>query len=132
MMVFNDDVFSCEIERDNPMWRWVGSVRLPLAKTELIKKLNARKQRWSSVVRLFHLFQDKLEWWCKTKLYVLPNKLEKLVSDLSELSLTHTIVGINTPKYGIEVALVESMDHTSNIDYEVLKSIAETKSRRLP
>ena len=131
-MVFIDNEPSYAVERDNPMWRWVGSAHLPLAKTELVKKLNARKQRCSSVVRLFHLFQQKSDWWCKNRLYILPNKLDMLVSDLSELSLTHTIVGINTPGYGIEVALVESPDHTSNIDYEVLKEIVGTKSRRLP
>jgi len=130
-MVFANDIPACAIERDNPMWRWVGDARSPLGKDELIKRLNARKQRCSSVVRLFHLFQQKSEWWCKNRLYILPNKLEKLVSDLSELSLTHTIVGVNTPGMGVEVALVESEAHTSNIDYEVLKSIAETKSRRL-
>jgi hypothetical protein len=102
-----------------------------MKRDELLKKLDAKKQRCSSVVRLFYLFQSGVDWFCQNRLYIMPNKMDSLISDLSELSLTHTIVGINIPGMGVEVALVESEDHTSNIDAEVMGAIVETKSRRL-
>ncbi len=117
------------VERDNPMWRWIGSAHLPMKRDELLKKLNAKKQRCSSVVRLCFMFQDGIDWFCHEQLYIMPNKMDILISDLAELSLTHTIVGINIPGMGIEVALVESEDHTSNIDYEVMEAIVATKTR---
>jgi len=117
------------VERDNPMWRWIGSAHLPMKRDELLKKLNAKKQRCSSVVKVFYLFQNGIDWFCQEQLYIMPNKMDRIVSDLSELSLTHTIVGINIPGMGVEVALVESEDHTSNIDAEVMEAIVATKTR---
>jgi hypothetical protein len=130
-MVLIDNEPSYVVERDDPMWRWVGSAHLPMKRDELLKLLNAKKQRCSSVVRLYFLFQNGIDWFCQDQLYIMPNKMDRLISDLSELSLTHTIVGINIPGMGVEVALVESEDHTSNIDAEVMEAIVETKSRRL-
>ena len=81
-------------------------------------------------MRLFFLFQNGIDWFCQNQLYIMPNKMDRLISDLAELSLTHTIVGINIPGMGVEAALVESKDHTSNIDAEVMEAIVETKSRK--
>ena len=129
-MVFVDNEPSYAVERDNPMWRWIGSAHLPMKRNELLKMLNAKKQRCSSVVRLCSLFQNGIDWFCQERLYIMPNKMDRLISDLAELSLTHTIVGINIPGMGIEVAVVESEDHTSNIDAEVMEAIVERKSRK--
>ena len=113
------------------MWLWIGSAHLPLDRQEILRRLNTRKVRCSGLVRVVGLFQIGIDWFCQDRLYVIPNKMDGLVSDLSELSLTHNIVGMNITGAIVEVAFAKSEDHTSNIDAEVLEAIMATKSRRL-
>lgn len=123
-MILIDNEPSYAVERDDPMWLWVGSAHLPMDRKDLLNQLKTRKHRCSSVVKLIFMYQvEGGDWFVDSNLYIMPNKRDKLVSDLSELSLTHTIVGINTPVFGIEVAMVESKDHTSNIDAEVIDAL---------
>lgn len=128
-MISIDNEPSYAVERDDPMWLWVGSAHLPMKRDELFKKLNARKHRCSSVVKLIFMHQVGVDWFADSNLYIMPNKMDRLISDLAELSLTHTIVGVNIPGMGVEAALVESEDHTSNIDAEVMEAIVATKTR---
>ena len=128
-MVFGNDTPACEIKRDNPMWLWIGSAHLPMDRHEILRMLSTRKVRCSSLVRVVGLFQIGIDWFCQDRLYIMPNKLDELVSNLWALSLTHNIVGMNITGAIIEVAFAESEDHTSNIDADVIAAIVATKSR---
>jgi hypothetical protein len=55
--------------------------------------------------------------WQQERTYVaLPDRFDKFLPDLMELSLTHTIIGIR----GEAVFVSQSLDHSTNIDQDVV------------
>ena len=129
-MVSIDNKLSYAVKRGDPMWLWVGSAHLPMDRKDLLHQLRTRKHRCSSIVKFIFMYQVGVGWFATNKLYIMPNEMDDLVSDLASLSLTHNIVGMNTIGSVIKVAFAESEDHTSNIDAEVMEAIVETKSRK--
>lgn len=142
MMVFTGDKPGWYIRREDPIWSWVGSPYVSLEKEKMLSVLGKLKRKCSYVVRIFNLAQDccrdwkdreYFEWFAEDKMYVLPNYLDMFISDLHELSLTHNIVGMattNNYRY-LEMAFVESNDHSSNIDSDILDCIVgKVKGRK--
>ena len=136
MMVFTGDKPGWYIRREDPIWSWIGSPYVSLEKEQMLSVLGKLKRKCSYVVRILNLTQncrsdwrdrEYFEWFAEDKMYVLPNCLDMFVSDLHELSLTHNIVGMSTGsnRRYLEIAFVESCDHSTNIDADVIQSIME-------
>lgn len=113
------------METGDCYWQWIGDPNMPIGNDKTIVCLRDRKCRCSSFIKLYELKRDASgKWLCRDVQYMLPNAQESLVSDMAELSLTHTMVGIVAVKYGVGIALVESGDGTSNIDADFISELA--------
>lgn len=124
-MIFDDNVAWSVMETNDCYWQWVGDPSMPFENDKAIVCLRNGKCRCNSFTRIYELKQDaRGKWLCRSIWYALPNAQESLVSDMAELSLTHTMVGIVTVKYGIGIALVESKDGTTNIDADFISELA--------
>ena len=123
-MVFDDNVKWYVVDKLNGYWEWVENPNVPLDIEKAIDCIqSAKKKRCSGFVRIYELEQMDGKWCARDILYVLPNAKDSLVSDLSELSLTHMMVGVLTMTYGVCIALVESKDGTTNIDADMIDAI---------
>lgn len=124
-MIFDDNVAWSVMETNDCYWQWVGDPNMPFENDKAIVCLRDRKCRCSSFIKLYELKRDaRGKWLCRDVQYMLPNSQESLVSDMAELSLTHTMVGIVAVKYGVGIALVESKDGTTNIDADFISELA--------
>lgn len=99
----------------------------PFSTEQIAKELGGRKRRCSSFVKVYLLSQEKGQMISQDRHYVLPNMRDKLVVDLGALSLTHKVVGVATPKWGLEIGVVESDDGCTNIDAEFIEAVLEDK-----
>ena len=124
-MVFDDNRPWSLMETGDCYWQWVGDPNRPIENDKALVSLRGRKCRCSSFIKLYELKRDASgKWLCRDVQYMLPNAQESLVSDMAELSLTHTMVGIIAVKYGVGIALVESRDGTTNIDADFISELA--------
>ena len=124
-MVFDDNVVRCVLGKHSGFWAWVENPNVPLDIEKAIVCMQGGKKRCSGFVRIYELEQTDGKWLSRDIQYMLPNARDSLVSDLSELSLTHTVVGLKTVSYGVCIALVESKDGTTNIDADVIDAIVQ-------
>jgi hypothetical protein len=99
----------------------------PFSTAKIARKLGGRKRRCSSFVKLYLLGQENGKMIYQNSHYVLPNMRDELVVDLGALSLTHKVVGVATPKWGLEIGVVESDDGCTNIDAEFIGAVLEDK-----
>ena len=120
------EVFKYPLNHDSPIWWWF---KQPLTDEQIAKKLDGRKPRLSSILHMYMVMKENGQWVYQNKMYLLPNKKDALVIDLADLSLTHKILGVAVPSWGIELALIESEDHTSNIDADMIERIVERRER---
>ena len=116
--------FKYPLNHDAPAWRWFVK---PLTNEQIAKVLDRRKPRCSSILHMYMVMKENGYWVYQDKLYLLPNKKDALAVDLADLSLTHRILGVSAPSWGIELALIESEDHTSNIDADMIERIVERR-----
>ena len=129
-MVFDDNIKWYVMDKRNGFWAWVENPNVPLDIEKTIVCLQGgKKKRCSGFVRIYELEQTGGKWFARDIQYMLPNVRDSLVSDLSELSLTHTMVGIMAVSYGVCIALVESKDGTTNIDADVIDAIVKRIGR---
>ena len=123
-MIFDDNRPWSLMETGDCYWQWVGDPNTPVGNDKALVCLRGRTCRCSSFIKLYELKRDASgKWLCRDVQYMLPNAQESLVSDMAELSLTHTIVGIVAVKYGVGIALVESRDGTTNIDADFISEL---------
>ena len=126
---------------NDPMWFWIGNPPKPLGCEKVhelleravpgkIKVSGTRGHKCCRLVRLVNLmYHPSFGWKRQVKLQYLPEDTDQLVADLAELSLTHTIVGVDTLP-GVAIAVMESPNHETNIDGEVIEKIIGRRWRR--
>ena len=131
-MVFTKDIPAHVLYSDNSLYHWVESYFFPMSRNSIKLQLrNAEESgiKLSNFVWLYNLFDDGLEIYYQHFIYTLPNQIDKFVSDLSELSLTHNLIGVRINKHGMNLAVIESLDGTSNIDAELIEWIVKEYGR---
>lgn len=112
------------LDHKSPMWKWI---KHPFTHEQIASKLSNRKRRCSSFVKISKVSNYNGVVCCQDITRVLPNMRDKLVVDLGALSLTHKVVGVATPKWGLEIGVVESDDGCTNIDAEFIGAVLEDK-----
>ena len=109
------------------MLNWDSGARLPIDRDEAFAKLGSEGGTVDCdmvyLLRLVSTSEDWAECSVISKMYVLPNMNDDLVSDLASLSLTHTIVEVTPSSHHVEVVVAESEDHTTNIDADMIDAI---------
>ena len=123
-MVFDNNKIS-EFEFKYPRWRTVLESRSAMSHGKIIDKLNEMKTPTHSLVSWFNLLgESERAWICSSRYYDVPTCLNGLAIDISELSLTHNIIGLNIRDNNrIDIAFVEATDGTSNIDVDVIEKL---------
>ena len=83
----------------------------------------------SAIVGIYDIFQEGRLWYNYVKRYFLPKDINELACDMSDLSLTHNIVGVDVQPYGLGICVMESKNGKSNIDDMVVGKLVECYGR---
>ena len=137
-MVFTPEMCSCRWSIGNNVIGKDGRVSTVEVPTNAMKHKSMLDEfnlytGGTGVVKIYNLFRffnnrhgdfHDGDYFAQNKMYAMPEKSEDLMNDLAELSLTHNIVAVEQREYGIGIVVMASTDGTTNIDANVIESVA--------
>ena len=101
------------------------TTKRPMAKGQLMEEIRRWKCRGPNVTLKHVIWGWQVAECIQMNNYAMPEEMDELVSDLAELSLTHTVafVGVDELSRDDCIAVVKSEDSSTNMDADVMDAL---------